>query len=341
MMEELEKIQEATDHVTDIQKRYNENSKNVAYLLGKNLTLFVCILLPFVMIGFIWTEFGDVVFNTHTLADAVVTIVMFTVGEIMMTRLGSDGGKLDPEYLEAKGELDELLTKTFSVGTTFLGVFCDWQIDVELEQATHIRLRVLKLTRKTFDEVKELTPAQLEKRFGKRKAKKIRELIDLEPIELNEAILLYNGEYSARGGVPESGDEYLHKRSHMITTMLTCTFSALLTISIAITLTSDVTLARVIYTIFKLTMLLFRMAKGYDRGAKAYNTIEVKQLKAKSNYLRRYINFVIEKQYLKLIDKYDELKAIVKTECATASDDAATNTAGANGESGADTPQGA
>ena len=79
-------------------------------------------------------------------------------------------------------------------------------------------------------------------------------------------------------------------------------------------MTTDVTMARVIYTVFKLTMLLFRMAKGYDRGAKAYNTIEVRQLKAKINYLKQYIKFVKDKIYLKLGDKYGDISQFVPEE---------------------------
>ena len=270
-MKELERLEESTKKVEDFQKQYNINSKNLAYLGGKNLTLFVCMLLPLLMIGFIWTEFGNVIFQTKTIVDAVLTVTLFTVGEIMMTRLGTDGGKMDEEYTEAKGVFEEFLQKTLSIGTIFMGVFCDWEIDVELEQA----------------------------------------IIDLEPIELNESILLYNGEYDLRGGVPENGEEYIHEKKHMITTIISCIFTGLLTVTVAVTLTTDITFARVVYTVFKLTMLLFRMAKGYERGAKAYNTIEVKNLKVRTNYLRQYIKFVEEETYLKFKDEYEELKEIL------------------------------
>ena len=310
-MKELERLEESTKKVEDFQKQYNINSKNIAYLVGKNLTLFVCMLLPLLMIGFIWTEFGNVIFQTKTLVDAVLTVTLFTVGEIMMTRLGTDGGKMDEEYTEAKGVFEEFLQKTLNIGTIFMGVFCDWQIDVELEQAVKTRLRLLKMTNKQFDEIKDYTPSQLKKRYGKRKAKKLQAIIDLEPIELNESILLYNGEYDLRGGVPENGEEYIHEKKHMITTIISCIFTGLLTVTVAGTLTTDITFARVVYTVFKLAMLLFRMAKGYERGAKAYNTIEVKNLKVRTNYLRQYIKFVEEETYLKFKDEYEELKEIL------------------------------
>ena len=317
-MEELERIETSGNNAGSFQKKYNINQKKIAEIIGKNLTFFLCLLVPLLLISFIWTDFGAIVFHTKMVADGALTVCLFVVGEIMMTRLGTDGGKMDSEYIAAKGEFDGVVNRVQKAGTMLLGVFCDWQIDVEMEQAIHSRLGLLKITAKQFEEVKDLSKKELEVKFGAEKGHKLFELINLKPIELNEAILLYNGENMARGGVPESGDSYLHKRSHIISTVISCLFTGLLTVTIAITLTEDLTFARVVYTAFKLTMLLFRMAKGFDRGARAYNTIEVRQLKAKTNYLQQYEKFIDEKMYLKLGDKYGDISCFV--------DDAVTKT---------------
>lgn len=310
-MDELERIEQATDKVSDFQKKYNVSQKRISYIIGKNLTLFVCMLIPLLLIGFVWTDFGAIVLGPKMFADGVLTVALFVVGEIMMTRLGTDGGKMDNDYITAKSDFESAVTKVSEIGSMLLGVFCDWQIDVEMEQAIHFRLKMLRMTPKMWDEVKHLRPDELESRFGKHRAKKMMEIINLKPIELNEAILLYNGEYTARGGVPESGEAYIHKKRHIIGTLLACIFTGLLTVTVVVTLTSDITLARVVYTVFKLTMLLFRMAKGYDRGARAYNTVEVRQLKAKTNYLRQYVRFIEDKLYLKLGDKYGDISQFV------------------------------
>lgn len=315
-MEELERIEQSVDKVADFQRKYNVNQKKISYIIGKNLTLFVCMLIPLLLIGFVWTDFGAIVLSPKMFSDGILTVTLFVVGEIMMTRLGADGGKMDTDYISAKDEFEAAVTKVSEIGSMLLGVFCDWQIDVEMEQATHFRLRLLRMTPKMWDEVKNLRPDELEARFGKQRAKKMLEIINLKPIELNEAILLYNGEYTARGGVPESGEAYIHKKRHIIGTVLACLFTGLLTVTVVVTLTSDITLARVIYTVFKLTMLLFRMAKGYDRGARAYNTIEVRQLKAKTNYLKQYVRFIEDKLYLKLGDKYGDI-SFFATEATT------------------------
>lgn len=310
-MKELERIQEASDRFSDFQKKYNTSSKSFAYILGKNLTLFICMLVPLLLIGFVWTDFMPIIISPKIFGDGVLTVALFTVGEIMMTRLGADGGKLDTEHIEAKGEYDSLVVKVEDIGTMLMGVFCDWQIDLEMRQAINFRLRMLRLTPKMWEEIKDLSEEKLKSRYGWWKAKKMMEIKNLKPIELNEAILLYNGEYAARGGVPISGDAYLRSKKHMIEMALACLFTGLLTVTIAVSITSDITFARALYTLFKLVMLLFRMAKGYDRGARAYNTVEVRQLKAKSNYLRQYIKFVGDKIYLKLGDEYGDISCFV------------------------------
>jgi hypothetical protein len=312
-MADLERLEMSLDKTTDFQKRYNITSKGFAYILGKNLTLFICMLVPFLLIGFVWTDFGPVAIGPKLLSDGVLTVALFVVGEIMMTKLGSDGGKLDGEYIKAKSEYEELVVKVGEVGSLLMGVFCDWQIDLEMRQAVNTRLRVLRMTPAMWNEVKDLPYEELERRFGRAKAKKLVEIRTLKPIELNEAILLYDGDKSARGGVPVSAEDYLKSRTHFIKTLIACIFTGLLTVTVVVTLTQDITFARVLYTMFKLVMLLFRMAKGYDRGARAYNTIEVKQYRARSNYLRQYITFIRDKIYLKLEDKYGDIAQFITT----------------------------
>jgi hypothetical protein len=94
--------------------------------------------------------------------------------------------------------------------------------------------------------------------------------------------------------------------------ILSSFFMGLLTVSIAFSLTSDITFARVMYTIFKVVVLLFRMARGYERGARAYHTIETRQLQAKCNMLRQYKTFLSEKTYYKLGDKYGDITALIE-----------------------------
>lgn len=322
-MSELERIPEKSAKLTDFQKNYNLTSKTLVHILGTNMALFICILLPIFLIGFVWTDFGVPEFGLRFISDGIVTVILFVIGEMMMMRVGADGGKLDLEYIDAKKDFKELVKKVNNeVGTMFMAVFCEWQIDVEMSNAIATRLRPLRLTHEKWEQIKDMSYSELEKTYGKKKAKKIAALNQLDPIELNEAILLYdNANDFARGGVPMSGEAYLKKKTHSIEMLLSCIFTGLLTVSVAMTLTSDISFARVMYTIFKLIVLIYRMAVGYGLGAKAYNTVEVMQLKVKSNYLRNYVRFVVDKTYLKIGNKYGDIRCFVADEDLTTTND--------------------
>lgn len=315
-MAEFEKIPEKRDKILDFQSKYNSASKSVAHMLGTNMALFICILLPVFLVGSIWTEFGAPEFGVKLLSDGVVTVALFAVGETLMMRVGADGGKLDPEYVDAKKEFDRLVKEVNEIGTMLLATFCSWQIDVELRNARSARIRALRMTSEEYAKAKESSYAKLVDKYGDKKAKQIVEVIRLEPIELNEAMLLYDNtpECISRGGVPISAEKYMHNKKRYAIMLIRCAFTGLLTVSVAMTITSDITYARVIYTVFKLIVLLSRMASGYATGAKAYNTIEARQLTVKSNYLRQYIRFVNDKTYLKIGDRYGVTKCFSNDE---------------------------
>ena len=317
---ELEKIDTKKKKWTDRQKDYNISSKNLVQIIGSNITLFVCLLLPFLLIGFIWTDFGTPTLDLRLMSDGIVTLAMFVIGEILMIQIGATGGKLDDEYVDARKEFDRLVKAAHNVGTMFMSVFCEWQIDNEIKQATATRLRYLRLTKEEWEKIKDMPYKQLVQKFGFKRAEKITELKHLEPVELNESILLFNnGDALSRGGVPLSGEEFIYKKTHSAGMYIKAVFAALVTISVAITLTSDISFSRVMYTAFKLILLLYRMAQGYDVGAKAYNTVEVKQLSAKNNYLQQYLKFVENKIYLKLGNKYGDIDYLIEEEATEAS----------------------
>lgn len=313
-MNELERITGGKEKrsFTDRQRDYNISSKNIVHIIGTNISLFVCMLLPILLIGFIWTDFGSPKIDIKLVSDGIVTIALLVIGETMMMKIGASGGKLDIDYISARKDFDDLVVSVSKIGTMFMTVFCEWQIDVEMENAISARLRYLRFSRSDWENLKHLSYHDLVIKYGHKKAQKIIELNHLEPVELNEAILLYdNNDALARGGVPISGEEYIYKKSHSAQFILSALFAGLMTVSVAITLTSDISFSRVMYTAFKLIVLLYRMAQGYDVGARAYNTVEVKQLKTKNSYLRQYEKFVADKTYLKFGNKYGDISMFV------------------------------
>ena len=311
-MSELEKIPSKKNRWQEFQKNYNTSSKNLVQIIGANISIYVCMIIPILLIGFIWTDFGAPKIDVNLLSDGIVTVALFIIGQTMMMKIGATGGRYDTEYTESKKEFDTLYSKVNDIGTMFMFVFCEWQIDLEMQHAVATRLRYMRITKAEWEKSKDLPYRELVEKYGRKKARKIAKLKDLEPIELNEAILLFNNNNSfARGGVPISGDDYISKKSHSAKMILSALFAALLTISIAISLTSDISFSRVMYTVFKLVLLLCRMAEGYSTGAKAYNTIEVRQLQARNNYFRQYVRFVEDKTYLKLGDKYGDISCYI------------------------------
>ena len=307
-MSELEKLPNKKKKFTEYQEDYNLSSKTFVHIIGTNISLFICMFLPILLIGFIWMDFGTPKFDFKLVSEGIVTVALFVIGEVMMMRIGSSGGKLDQDYIKSKNEFETIFTSVNDVGTMLMPVFCAWQIDVEMKQAIAARLRYLHMTQEQWEAVKDLPKRTLIRKYGMKKTKIILGLKKLEPVELNEAILLFNSsDPFARGGVPISGEEYIYKKTHSPGMVLSAVFAGLLTVSVAISFTSDISFARVLYTAFKLVILLSRMAEGYNIGAKAYNTVEVKQLSARNYYLRGYVKFVNDKIYLKLGNKYGEI----------------------------------
>jgi hypothetical protein len=74
---------------------------------------------------------------------------------------------------------------------------------------------------------------------------------------------------------------------------------------IAFSLNDGASWGLVMYTLMKLILLARRIFKGYSKGAKAYNTVEVKHMQDKMLYLNLYKEFIEKKTYLTLKDKYD------------------------------------
>ena len=98
---ELEKIYPNKKRWEDRQRDYNISSKNLVQVIGSNITIFVCLLLPVLLIGFIWTDFGAPQIDIKLLSDGIVTVALFIIGEILMMSIGATGGKLDDEYIIA------------------------------------------------------------------------------------------------------------------------------------------------------------------------------------------------------------------------------------------------
>lgn len=299
------------------EKERNDKAKQTARMIGQNLSLYVCLMLPVLLIGFIWTDSSLPKLGWGLLSDGLVTVLMFVIGERAMLQIGTAGGKLDDEYATERSEYKDLVKKvTKEIGTILLDPYCDWQTDLELEQARRVCCRRLRIDYKEYcSKYMGKSLEELEAELRQDKALKVHAINMLEPIDLTAEILLTDGlNKYGRGGVPEGGDEYVERKKFGFWGIIISVLTAIFTVGISLAMTKDITFARVIYTLVKLTALLFRMAMGYNNGAKAYNTVEVRHLQAKIRYLEAYVEFIEKKVYESIADRYEQIKDIIKLE---------------------------
>ena len=304
---------EAVKSREDRMKDRNVRQKNIAKTIGQNLSLYICIMIPALLVGLIWTEASLPTLGWNLLGDGLLTVALFVIGERSMLNVGITGGKLDDEYLETRKAFRAIVERVKSIGILMLEPFCDWQIDCELVRAKKTRLRRIgvkwdeyleKYDGHTFDELKGMV--------GLEKATKIAEINRLKPIELHPDLLLSEGFGSRdRRDIPEGAEAYIEKKRYGKLGIAVSAVTALCTVAVSLSLTKDITLARVLYTVVKLIALMYRMTKGYNNGAKAYNTMQVRHLSAKIEYLGEYAEFMDKKIYLQIADKYPEISTLI------------------------------
>lgn len=291
-------------------KERNTRQKNLAKTIGQNLSLYVCIMIPVILIGLIWTDTSLPKLGWGLLGDAVLTVALFIIGERSMINVGISGGKLDDEYLDTRTRFREIVSGVRKIGVLMLEPFCDWQIDMELMRAKRIRCRRIGIKYPEYQEKYEgKSLEELTKMVGAEKAAKITEINKLKPIELDPDLLLTEGVGRRdRRDIPEGAFEYIQKKKYGKIGIIISVMTAIFTVAITLTLTQDVTIARVLYTCVKLIALLYRMSNGYNNGAKAYNAVEVAHLSAKIEYLEEYKEFIGKKIYLQIADEYPQIK---------------------------------
>jgi hypothetical protein len=276
------------------QKEFNKKQKSLVKLVGENLASYALVLIVVLMIGFIWTDLGISLTWTSFLIDSLMSVVLFIVAESLTAKIGTSGGRLDDIYIMVHNEYVELRKTVFDAGITLMDKFCEWQIDVEYEFFLRKKCKEHKINYdKYVDTYSRMTLPDLQKELGKQDALIVAALNKTSRIELTPDMLLTDGKVRGeRGGIPISGEEYVEKHTTGFGHIALAIITAILTAFPAFALTEDVSLGRVIYTVFKLAMLIYRMYNGYSRGAKAFNTIAPRNLRSKIRYLNLYLEFL-------------------------------------------------
>lgn len=298
------------------EKKRNENAKLMAKTITQNLYTYLCIAIPLLLIATIWTDFTLPKLGWGLAGDGILTVALMVVGERLMVKVGAFGGKLDDEYNAAVKRCKEARKSAKERNTALLIPFCEWQIDQEFERArrarcSRIRIKyddyMTKYEGKTFAELKTMLPLD--------KLEDVYQINRLNPIELTPDMLLYDcGRCNSRRDIPESGEEYEDRKVYGKKGIAISVVTCIICVGVPLAWSGAITLSRVIYTIGKLVVLLYRMCKGYGDGARAYHTVEVKHLNAISDYLEEFVDFADNKKYLLIANEYTEINRIMGLE---------------------------
>lgn len=274
--------------------------------IGENIASYGCILIVLLTIGTIWTDMSFAMFNDKMVIDGIITISMFIVAQYLMTQNGVGCGKEYEVYIKIHEAYLALRETVYKRGVALMYAFCEWRSDVEYEFYIKTRCKVLKLDYDEYlEKYSKLNLVELKKIFTAGRAEKIFLLNQVKPVELSPDVLLTDGRAKAtQGGIGESAEEYIEKKTvsgkHIGLAFLT----GLICILPVFMMNDGKPIELIIYTVFKLVMLTLRMWAGYNNGARAYHTVEVKHISDKMKYLNLYLEFLDKKIYKGIGEKY-------------------------------------
>jgi len=312
-LETINKAQTFEEKLNEKEKKLQRRTKGLANMLGRNILIYLAILLPFVMVSMIWTEVGLPTIGWGLALDGVVSCVMFFFGEFVMQEIGKDSGKLDNEYIETHTKFKTMAKEVIDNGFALLFPFCLWEIDQEKEQVIRRRCTHAGLSYDYWNKnYSKKTKKELIQELGKKRGLEVYSVKQVRPIRLTPEQLLSDGKADTnRGGITESGDNFIAKRRRDITRIAVTIFLTFFTVSFSISLAKEISFASVVYTLIKVITLFVRMAGGFGDGCKAFNTIEVAHLQSKINLLSAYKEYCERKTYLQYGDQYGNIKEIL------------------------------
>ncbi|MBQ7398315.1 MAG: hypothetical protein IJW09_05775 [Clostridia bacterium] len=305
-MTEMEKS--GIDRMHERQKERNDKSKYWAALIGQNLSIVVCLAVPAFLIALIWTDLSITELGVRFGLEAILTVFLFIMAEWSAINVGIPSGKLDDEYLAMESSFLISRDATKKKGTLKMSVFCEWQIDEELVAAKKAMCRKLRIDWREYKSVMaSMSEAELCEKYGRIRGHEIAAIGKLKPIDLSPELILGERGDGGRGGISVSGDEYVSKQKYGKWNMARMILTVLFMVGISFALTPGVTWGKIVYTVFRLIAVLIRMKMGFDKGAKAYNYIQVKHRKSQIWYMEKYDEFLsTEGLYEAMAEKYGD-----------------------------------
>ena len=282
----LEQLQER-------QKLRNDRSKYWASVIGQNLSLAVCLMIPAFLVTLIWTDVSLPELGISLATETFLTAALFIFAEWAAISVGIPSGKLDDEYVAIQEAFQRRKAEVKARGILKMGVFCDWQIDEELVAAKKAMCRKLKLDWKVYrTDVAPLTEQELIEAYGKVKGRMLHRINTLEPIELTPELILGEQRDGLRGGISISGEEYVAKQKYGKMNLLKSVLTIVLTVGVGFAVSPGVTWGKIVFTVYRLIAVFLRMKVGFDKGAKAFNQVDVRHRESQIYYMDRYMEFL-------------------------------------------------
>lgn len=281
------------EQMQERQKLRNDKSKYWAAVIGQNMSLAVCFMIPVFLITLIWTETTLPKIGASLAMETFLTAGLFIFGEWSAINVGIPSGKLDDDYLAAQNAFEVKKAAVKARGILKMGVFCDWQIDEELICAKKILCRKLKIDWNLYQtKMASMSEQKLIDTYGKIRGREIWRINCMEPIELTPELILGEKRDNWRGGISISGDDYVSKQKYGKMNLAKSVLTIVFTVGVGFAFAPGVTWGKIVFTIYRLIAVFIRMKVGFDKGAKAYNQIEVKHRESQIYYMDRYEEFL-------------------------------------------------
>lgn len=290
------------------QRDLNDRAKYRAKVISSASSLIMCaviLVLPLLLAG---VQGIKPDFSYRSISEGAIRILLFLAGKYFAAQYGATSGKADGDLLTAREEYATEKKAAYSIGTLLLTPFCAWQKTIDLESRRLAILADNDMEPDEYDATKGLTVWQTLRHFGIFRLDKFRAVCKiraLKKIRLSKELLLMDGDDISGGGVTESGSRYLNKKTfgslHIVMVVFSCFLVVLPNFE---DIATKPTLSAWVVAIITVGAVMWQMLQGYNDGAKAYNTVEVKHLQSKTHYLREYKVYVVKKLYLTHGDKY-------------------------------------
>lgn len=274
----------------------NEAAKYLSSVIGNNLSFWLCCAIPFLAIMFIWVDTSLPQLGWALLGEGIPVVLLMVIGERLMIGIGAKTGKTDKGFMLV---CDDFTKKKDSViqscGRMAASEFCEWYIVQEFRETFTRRLRKLHLSE---DEYRGLTGGKLMDavlRLGVgRRFFGYLNLCRLDYIALTPDMMFDEETEGKQRGLGESGDERVYAKTWGAKGILVAVITAACSVSVAMTVVSDISWYRVLYTALKVMVILYRMARGFNDGVTAFNRVEVAHKKRQIMFLGLYEEYCQE-----------------------------------------------